>query len=221
MSEPEINTAGLPRAAEICLAAGGLIACLPLFAAAAVLIKLTSPGAVLFRQRRVGRTGREFTLYKFRTMRAASAGLKVTSANDSRITKVGRILRKTKIDELPELWNVLRGDMSFVGPRPEVPDFVDPDDALWRVILTARPGITDPVTLRLRNEEDLLAAVEDKQTFYVEVLQPFKLRGYASYVRNRSWATDLRVIFQTLRAIALPRTAPPPTKEELQLAFND
>ncbi len=212
---------GLPRPVEALLAATGLIVLTPVLAAAALFVKLTSKGGVLFCQRRVGLGGREFTLYKFRTMRAASDGLKVTSANDNRITGVGRVLRKTKIDELPGLWNVLRGEMSFVGPRPEVPDYVDLENPLWRKILTVRPGITDPVTLRLRNEEQLLASVEDKQSFYVETLQPFKLRGYARFVETKSWQTDLKVIFQTLKAVALPKTAPPPTVEELQLAFTD
>lgn len=212
---------GIPRQVEICLAVTGLIVLMPLLVLSALLIKFSSPGTILFRQKRVGRGGREFTFYKFRTMRAANSGLKVTSAGDSRVTAVGRWLRKTKFDELPQLWNVFRGDMSLVGPRPEVPEYVDLKNPLWREILSVRPGITDPVTLRLRNEEHLLAAVEDKEAFYVEILQPFKLRGYAWFVRNKSWKTDIRIICRTIKAIAFPQTVPPPTREELRLAFND
>jgi lipopolysaccharide/colanic/teichoic acid biosynthesis glycosyltransferase len=132
-----------------------------------------------------------------------------------RITPVGKFLRKTKIDELPGLWNVIRGEMSFVGPRPEVPELVDLNDPQWKEILTARPGITDPVTLRLRNEESLLASVDDKEAFYREVLQPFKLRGYVAFVRGKNWRSDVRIIFQTLRAIVFPKTVSLPTDAEM------
>ncbi len=212
---------GIPRSFEIALAGCGLFIFAPILAVCAVLIKINSTGPILFCQKRVGRYGREFTLFKLRTMSIAQKGSLVTAANDNRVTSVGRFLRKSKIDELPALWNVFRGDMSFVGPRPEVPELVDADDPRWREILTARPGITDPVTLRLRNEESLLAEVEDKDRFYREILQPYKLKGYLHFVRNKSWQTDVSIIVGTLIAVVLPHTASPPTPEEMRMSFVD
>jgi lipopolysaccharide/colanic/teichoic acid biosynthesis glycosyltransferase len=212
---------GLPRAVEITLALLGLAVNAPVLAIAAILIKMNSQGPVLFRQKRVGQSGKPFTMFKFRTMGVASKGSLVTAANDARVTSVGRFLRKTKIDELPELWNVVKGDMSFVGPRPEVPEFVDLNDPLWKIVLEHRPGITDPVTLRLRNEEHLLAQVVDKERYYREVVQPYKLRGYARFVGDKSWKTDLRIIGRTMRAIVFPATAVLPTREEMQLSYGD
>ena len=212
---------GLPRAVEITLALSGLAVNAPVLAIAAILIKINSQGPVLFRQKRVGQSGKLFTMFKFRTMGVASKGSLVTAANDVRVTSVGRLLRKTKIDELPELWNVVKGDMSFVGPRPEVPEFVDLNDPLWKIVLEHRPGITDPVTLRLRNEEHLLAQVVDKERYYREVVQPYKLRGYARFVGDKSWKTDLRIIGRTMRAIAFPATAVLPTREEMQLSYSE
>jgi lipopolysaccharide/colanic/teichoic acid biosynthesis glycosyltransferase len=184
------------------LAAGGLLAVSPVLALAAAAIALTSGFPILFRQARMGRNGRPFTLVKFRTMRASRGGPQVTAGDDPRLTRLGKLLRRTKLDELPELWNVLVGEMSFVGPRPEVPRYVDADSALWKEVLTVRPGLTDPVTLRLRDEESLMARVEgDREAFYVEVLQPRKLEGYLEYLHRRSWKTDLVVMWDTLRAL--------------------
>jgi lipopolysaccharide/colanic/teichoic acid biosynthesis glycosyltransferase len=211
------ETRGVTRTAEICLSMAGLIFLLPLFAALAVLVKTTSKGAILFRQKRVGRGGQEFTLYKFRSMRSDAAGIRLTTENDSRLTSVGGWLRRYKLDELPQLWNVLRGEMSFVGPRPEVAQYVDPQSPLWREILKTRPGMTDPVTLRLRNEERLLASVEDREAFYIEVLQPFKLRGWAAYARDKTLKSDLRILAQTFKVILLPDETDAPTPEELSL----
>jgi lipopolysaccharide/colanic/teichoic acid biosynthesis glycosyltransferase len=150
-------------------------------------------------------------------MRVSSDGSQVTAANDSRITWIGRILRKTKIDELPELWNVLKGDLSLVGPRPEVPRYVDLENPLWQRVLQARPGLTDPVTLKLRNEELLLAQVEgDREDYYLKVLQPYKLRGYLDYLSKRSSWSDVRILLQTFVAIVLPRTAPLPNNSEIE-----
>lgn len=198
----------------------GLALSAPIMAAAAILIKLDSRGPVFFRQKRVGQSGKDFTIFKFRTMANASKGSLVTASNDKRVTPIGRFLRKSKIDELPELWNVFRGDMSFVGPRPEVPKFVDMSDPLWQFVLEHRPGITDPVTLRLRNEEQLLAKVSDTERYYLEVVQPYKLRGYARFIGDKSWKTDLRIIGRTMRAIVFPTTAILPTREEMQLSFG-
>ena len=125
---------------------------------------------------------------------------------------MGRWLRKAKVDELPELWNVLKGDMSLVGPRPEVPRYVDMNNPLWKLVLEARPGITDRITLSLRNEEALLAAANaDREEFYLNTLQPFKLQGYLSYLRERSFWRDVRVLVETCGAVVLPGWALPPT----------
>ncbi len=212
---------GIPHIAELFLAVLGLVAIAPILLACAILIKLGSRGPVFFRQKRVGLNGNEFVLLKLRTMSVSNSGSLVTAAGDSRVTSIGRLLRVAKIDELPELWNIVRGEMSFVGPRPEVPQYVDLADPIWQEILTHRPGITDPVTLRLRNEEQLLAQVVDKETFYREVVQPYKLRGYLYFIRNKSWKTDIRIIGRTLLAIAKPHTVAPPTMDEMQLSFVD
>jgi lipopolysaccharide/colanic/teichoic acid biosynthesis glycosyltransferase len=185
------------------------------------MIKSSSRGPVLFRQRRVGLDGNEFVLYKFRSMRNNSNGLKLTAQNDERLTPVGKWLRRYKFDEFPQLWNVVRGEMSFVGPRPEVPEYVDLANPLWREILAVRPGITDPVTLRLRNEEQLLASVEDKEAFYVEVLLPFKLQGWAEYARHKTLKTDVRTLFRTFKVILPPNTAPPRAPDESSVAVTD
>lgn len=194
----------------------GLVILAPVLMLAALAIALGYGRPVLFRQCRVGRGGRHFALYKFRTMNGGLAGPQVTSGDDRRVTRLGHLLRKSKIDELPELWNVCRGDMSLVGPRPEVPRYVNLADARWQAILQARPGITDPMTMRLRNEETLLAEVEgDRELFYIQVLQPFKLRGYLEYLQTRSWWRDLKILFMTLVAIILPGKAVPPTPTEI------
>lgn len=206
---------GLPRIIEIGLAICGLIILFPVFVICAALVKVSSPGSILFRQLRVGRNGNVFMLYKFRTMIVSRKGLRITSKNDNRITSVGKFLRKTKLDELPEIFNVLKGDMSFVGPRPEVSEFVDLSSPLWKKVLSVRPGISDPATIYLRNEEAFLAKAVDKETFYTEVLQPFKLQESLNYLNERSAMTDIKVIFRTFRVILFPKTAPPPTAGEL------
>jgi lipopolysaccharide/colanic/teichoic acid biosynthesis glycosyltransferase len=208
---------GLPREAEAAIALVALVIAAPLIALSAIMIAVTSRGPVIFRQKRMGRKGRPFTMYKLRTMRVANSGPQVTAGDDVRVTPVGKFLRKTKLDELPELWNILKGDMSLVGPRPEVPRYVDLDNLMWRLILEARPGITDPMTLRLRNEEALLAEVKgDRERFYLETLSPFKLEGYLDYLRARSWRSDLKVLWQTAIAVAFPNKAPLPKLEEIQ-----
>ena len=212
---------GIPRTYEIALAVLGLAAAAPVLAVFAVLIKLNSCGPVIFRQRRIGLKGEPFTLFKLRTMGVCGKGSMITAADDMRVTPIGRILRKYKIDELPELWNVLRGDMSFVGPRPEVPEFVDMTDPLWIEILDHRPGVTDPVTLRLRNEEQLLAQVADKELYYRQIVQPYKMRGYVRFIRTKSWKTDIRIIGRTLMAVVFPRSVKSPSKDEMQLSFAD
>lgn len=211
----------IPRHFEIVLAAFGLILVSPILVVSMILIKFGSRGPIFFRQERVGLNGRTFRLIKLRTMSISASGPRITAANDSRVTPIGKVLRKSKFDELPELWNVLRGDMSFVGPRPEVAEFVDLDDPVWQEILTHRPGITDPVTLRLRNEEQLLAKVVDKERYYREVVQPYKIRGYLNFVRDKSWKTDIRITARTIRAVAFPATVKTPSKEEMKWSFAE
>lgn len=216
---------GLPRWAELPVAALTLAACLPLLLVLALAVRLTSPGPALFRQPRVGRGGRTFEMLKLRTMRRqdpAAGGSPITAGGDQRITPLGRWLRASKLDELPELWNIVRGDLSFVGPRPEVPAMVDLEDPRWRRVLAVRPGLTDPVTLRLRNEEAMLAKVPpgELEDFYRQVLQPWKLDGYLEYVSRRSPASDLRLIWRTLSAIADPRRSPPPGLDEIAAGYR-
>ena len=207
---------GIPRVIEITLSVLGLIACAPLIALSGLAIAVSSPGPVIFRQERVGRGGKTFVLYKLRTMRAASDGPQVTAGDDARVTWIGRLLRKTKLDELPELWNVFKGDMSFVGPRPEVPRYVDLESPQWQLVLRVRPGITDPMTLRLRNEEALLAEIDGElEEFYTASLQPFKLKGYVDYLRSRSCLTDIKVLWRSSLVILFPRAAPAPPMQEI------
>lgn len=202
---------GMGRGVEVLLSALGLAAGLPLLILGSMAIVLTSPGPVIFRQQRVGRNGRLFVLYKLRTMNIVHDGPHVTARGDERVTRIGRILRRTKIDELPELWNVLKGDMSLVGPRPEVPRYVDLEDHRWELVLQSRPGITDPVTVRLRNEEALLAEVNgDREDFYIKRLQPFKLQGYIEYLHNRSWRSDISVLCRTFLVVVWPSQASHP-----------
>ena len=186
------------------LAAGlGLLVLLPLLLVVAVWVKLDSPGPVLFRQERVGRFGRPFFIHKFRTMRVEPGPL-ITIGQDPRITRSGAWLRRNKCDELPQLWDVLRGAMSLVGPRPEVPRYVAlyPPE-LREQVLSVRPGITDPASIACRHEADLLAAAADPEREYVEVLMPQKLKLSAQYAAHATLGTDLRLILQTLRRLIL------------------
>jgi lipopolysaccharide/colanic/teichoic acid biosynthesis glycosyltransferase len=200
---------GLPRSVEFAVSLAALVILSPVILISLAAILLSSGGSVFFRQRRIGRLGRVFVLYKLRTMREGVSGPNVTATGDSRITRVGRILRQTKIDEIPELWNVLRGDMSLVGPRPEVPGYVDLNRPEWQQVLLVKPGMTDPVTLRLRNEEKLMAGVKgDREDFYLRTLQPLKLAGYLVYLKQRTWRSDLLIIFRTLICVLFPPRVP-------------
>jgi lipopolysaccharide/colanic/teichoic acid biosynthesis glycosyltransferase len=207
---------GIPHPVEVALAIIGLLISAPVIVLSALAIAFTSRGPVVFRQQRVGRDGRLFSLYKLRTMRQSNRGPGVTARGDERVTTVGKLLRKTKLDELPELWNVITGDISLVGPRPEVPQYVDLEDPRWRTVLAARPGLTDPTTLRLRNEEVLLAgAGGDPEEFYLRVLQPYKLQGYLDYLNQRGCWKDVKVLWKTVVAIILPTRAALPTNDEV------
>lgn len=177
----------------------GLLFLWPLLLAVAVAIKIKMPdGPVFFRQERVGQYGRPFTLVKFRTMTVCHDGSPVSVAGDSRVTPLGAFLRKCKLDELPELWNVLKGDMSFVGPRPDVPGYADGLRGEERGVLRLKPGITGPATLKYRNEEELLARQDDPRRYNDEVIWPDKVRINLEYLRTRTFAGDIKIILQTL-----------------------
>ena len=177
----------------------------PLLVAVGLWIKLDSPGPAMFRQQRVGRHGRLFEIHKFRTMvvDAPQRGPQLTIGDDPRITRAGAFLRRSKIDELPQLLDVLAGHMSLVGPRPELPAYVAHYPAVLRdKVLAVRPGITDPVSLDLADESDLLGRAADPEREYVEVLLPRKLRAAAAYAERATLWTDLQVIGRTLRLLA-------------------
>jgi lipopolysaccharide/colanic/teichoic acid biosynthesis glycosyltransferase len=188
------------RAFDLLLAIIGLLVCWPLFVVAAILVKLDSPGPIFFKQVRVGRGFRPFLLYKFRTMveDAPKRGGALTASTDSRITRVGKVLRQTKIDELPQLVNVFRGDMSLVGPRPEVPRYVELFLKNYETILTVRPGITDLASLKYRDESAILARSENPEAEYVRRILPDKLRLAEEYIQRSSLGMDLALIFRTL-----------------------
>ncbi len=156
------------------------------------------PGPSLFRQKRFGKNGIPFTIFKFRTMDVDHGGNHVSIKGENRITSLGKILRRFKLDELPELWNVLKGDMSFVGPRPDMPDYAKKLTGDERLILKLRPGITGPATLKYANEEELLANVSDPQKYNDEVLWPDKVRINLKYYHNRSILGDILLILRTV-----------------------
>ena len=164
----------------------------------AICIRVKMPGPVFFRQRRVGLGGRLFTMVKFRTMTLNHGGSSVSVAGESRITPLGARLRRWKLDELPELWNVLVGDMSFVGPRPDVPGYADALTGEQRDILLLRPGITGPASLKYRNEEELLAAVDNPQEYNDTVIYPDKVRINRYYLHNYSFVSDIKMIVCTV-----------------------
>ncbi len=194
------------RMLDLAVAACGLVLLAPFFAAAALWIRLDSPGPALFRQERVGRGGTTFRIHKFRTMRdgAMDAGPAITVGADPRISRAGAFLRRHKLDELPQLIDVLRGDMSLVGPRPELPRYVATyPPALRDKVLSVRPGITDLASLEYRDEGERLARASDPEREYREVVLPAKLRLAAEYVDRATMASDLRVIARTLKAVFL------------------
>ncbi len=190
---------------DITLSITGIVFLAPLFIIISVLIKLDSPGPVFFRQERIGKNGHTFRIYKFRSMTEAQEknSLKITIGGDKRITKTGHLLRKYKIDELPQLFNVLSGNMSLVGPRPEVAEYVNHYSQRDKdIILSVRPGITDFASIRFRNESDILAHEENPQQAYIAKILPRKLRYCRFYVQKRSLLLDLQIIWMTLMAVA-------------------
>ena len=198
------------RLFDLCCAAAGLVLLVPVLAAVALWVVWDSPGPAFFRQQRVGRAGRLFHIVKFRTMhpRAETAGPPLTVGADGRITRAGHWLRRTKIDELPQLFNVLLGQMSLVGPRPEVPRYVAlyPDD-LRTLVLSVRPGITDRASIEFRDESTLLGQSSDPERTYVEQILPIKLRYGADYARSHTLRGDLEIILRTLAALWNDRPA--------------
>lgn len=178
----------------------GLVILSPLFIFLSLWVGLSSRGGVFYKQQRVGLNGRDFTLYKFRSMATGSdkKGLLTVGGKDSRITKAGYFIRKYKLDELPQLFNVLKGDMSFVGPRPEVRKYVDMYSEKQRRVLSVRPGITDIASMKYRNENDLLAKAENPEQYYIDVIMPDKLALNLNYIDTRNFFRDIKLIFRTI-----------------------
>jgi lipopolysaccharide/colanic/teichoic acid biosynthesis glycosyltransferase len=188
----------LKRIFDISVSFAGLVILVPLLLLIAVVIMFTMPGPVIFIQVRAGKHGRPFKLFKFRTMIDSNDKNTITVKGDKRITGTGAFLRKYKLDELPELWNVLKGDMSLVGPRPDMPEFAARLTGEERLILELAPGITGPASLKYINEEELLANVSDPEKYNDEVIWPDKVRINLDYYRNRSLAGDILIILKTL-----------------------
>lgn len=217
------------RSMDITLAGFLLAVSLPFIAFAAILIKLDSKGPVIFRQSRMGRGFREFQLLKLRTMDATGGGLPYTFGADPRITCTGRWLRRFKLDEFPQLWNVLRGDMSLVGPRPVIPELTAEFNRAYRRLLEVRPGLTDPATVRYCREAESLALVPDPLDFFKTVVTPDKLRISEAYLRRASVWSDLGVMAQTVFALLAlwrqPQFVPPfpagPSKGPRLLCFPE
>lgn len=178
----------------------GLVCLSPVFLIVAILIRIKMPGGpVIFKQQRVGQYGRLFTVYKFRSMKVAGGGrTSIASNEEDRITPLGKKLRRYKLDELPELWNVLRGDMSFVGPRPDVPGYADKLKGKNRDILKLKPGITGPASLKYRQEEDLLNSVENPQEYNDKIIYPDKVRLNLYYLEHYSFFKDIEMIVCTV-----------------------
>jgi lipopolysaccharide/colanic/teichoic acid biosynthesis glycosyltransferase len=190
------------RLFDVVVSALALAVLWPVLVVVAVAVRLDSPGPAFFRQERVGLGGATFRIHKFRSLKVSQAGALISPAGDARITRVGAVLRRTKLDELPQLLDVLMGHMSLVGPRPEVPRYAELWPERYRAaILSVRPGITDPASVLFRNEADQLAAADDPEDFYVSVLLPEKARMYAEYVRTQSFRNDLLILARTATAV--------------------
>lgn len=198
--------AGMKRVFDIVASALGLVILFPAMLAIAGLVLVESGPPVLFRQIRVGRFGRDFRLYKFRSM-TVLAGSEMGSFEAGicqRVTRVGRVLRRTKLDELPQLWNVLHGEMSLVGPRPEVRKWVEAYPERWAKVLEVRPGITDPASIQFRHEEEFLARSVNPERTYRDVVLPQKLDLYEAYVRQQSFVGDLAILGKTAWVVLFP-----------------
>ena len=193
----------MKRTFDLIASSLGLLLLSPLFLMLAIWIKIDSEGPVFYRQVRVGKGNRDFRLFKFRSMRVGSdrKGLITVGGRDPRVTRSGYYIRKYKLDELPQLINVFTGDMSLVGPRPKVRKYVDLYTPEQMHVLDVRPGITDPASIRYRNENELLAQVEDPDRYYVEVIMQDKLQLNLEYVEKQSFRFDLQLIFKTFSEI--------------------
>ena len=191
------------RAMDVLISGAALCVLWPVFLLIALAIVIDDPGPVFYRQVRVGRGGKEFRIFKFRSMIADAdkKGLQITVGRDSRITRVGALLRKTKLDELAQLINVFLGQMSFVGPRPEVPRYVALYTPVQRQVLLVRPGITDYASIAYRNENDLLAGADDPERMYIEEIMPAKLELNMRYLHEISPLCDVKLIFKTIAAV--------------------
>jgi len=181
----------------------GMIFLTPILLVIIVWIKFSSKGPLFYVQKRVGKDFREFNLYKFRSMvvDADKQGPSVTSGDDKRITKVGKIIRRTKIDELPQLLNVLKGDMSLVGPRPEVMKFTSQKRDEYKKVLSVKPGITDNAAIEFRDEESIMEQYKDKEGAYIDIVLPQKIELYYKYIDNISFLNDIKLILKTLKVI--------------------
>jgi lipopolysaccharide/colanic/teichoic acid biosynthesis glycosyltransferase len=188
------------RLAGLC----GVVAFSPVLVPAIIGVVMEGGFPAFYKQQRVGRNGKPFLLWKLRSMRTSNSGPQITAGGDARITRVGRFIRKYKIDELPQFWNLVTGELSLVGPRPEVARYVDLSSPVWQRVLSVRPGITDLATLIYRNEEELLAAAADPERAYRETILPAKLRLNVEYLENRTWWTDIKLIVMTARYSFFP-----------------
>jgi len=193
------------RLMDVTLSAAGLGVLAPVLIGVGVAVKLDSEGPALYGHERVGRDWSRFQVWKFRTMvtNADALGPSVTAGGDPRITRVGRILRDTKLDELPQLWNVLVGEMSLVGPRPEAPRYAEAFREAYDEILRVRPGITDEAAIVYRDEEALLAAADDTERVYLEEILPAKIELYRQYLAQRSLAHDFSILVRTLKKVVI------------------
>lgn len=193
----------MKRLFDVIASGCGLLVLSPLFFIVAILIKLDSRGPVFYRQTRVGRHNKDFRIFKFRTMRVGSdkGSLVTIGGRDPRVTSVGYYLRKFKVDELPQLINVFIGDMSLVGPRPEVRHYVDYWTPEQMHVLNVRPGITDPASIKFRNENEMMEQADNPEDFYINVIMQEKIKLYLEYVNNHSFLNDIKLIFQTFWVI--------------------
>jgi len=193
----------LKRLMDVVISGGALLVLWPVLLLIALAIKIDDPGPVFYRQVRVGKNGKEFRIYKFRTMvvDADKKGLQITVGRDNRITRMGAFLRRTKLDELAQLLNVFTGEMSFVGPRPEVPKYVNLYTPYQRQVLLVQPGITDYASIAYRNENDLLEGAEDPEKMYIETIMPDKIELNMKYLHEISPLADIRLIFSTIIAV--------------------
>jgi len=193
----------LKRSFDIFFSFFGLIILSPIFLLIFVLVKTDSKGPVIYKQTRVGKDGKDFSVLKFRSMKqdSESKGLLTVGGKDPRITKTGYFIRKYKLDELPQIINVLKGDMSFVGPRPEVRKYVLLYDEVQKKVLDVKPGITDVASIKYRNENELLEGSDDPESFYIKEIMPVKLKMNLEYINDRSFFKDIKVILNTLKTV--------------------